>query len=539
MPSPTRVRIQVLQLHAKLPPKSFKLAKATLEVKVEGTDQPTWTKSGEFAMNSFGRRAVNLPSTFTHEMDVPSDDEVTVSITCTLADKKGTTQREDEFGWTMPCAKCSTDFMHDKGDNCVVLWVLDVIADDEYDREQQDTAPVGREHPSNPKHQTITLVKSPEIVECKWAKDEVYPVMNAGWPPKQAPYDDIPERCKAALLVRTKDVPDNTPVKITVHPCYWNKKQELEALKDPEKLLDDLKVVGNRVVKGDTKHAPVWWFDARNKLWWPDWKTPFYYFKVSIEGQKLKDQTPNEVYIGRTAECLRLLYNHVGIADLIAETNCGGSLRITRDAALWHKTCSKGIKDQFSPLATLMESHKAYVHHFNQFKVLLEHWGSLVRNTYAYYQTSHGTGPDQKVSKFFGKDFSKTFTGGSAIMFGSTWPGKGHWNCLYRAGTKITASSVGQQNKVPSVPRFLAYLNCCLTAAEPSLVSSFINRGTKWVIGFEIPIGDTIARRTMKVFYDNWRDTGYDPEEVKNVFRKTFSTRRLMTDMKPKLYKGR
>jgi hypothetical protein len=75
------------------------------------------------------------------------------------------------------------------------------------------------------------------------------------------------------------------------------------------------------------------------------------------------------------------------------------------------------------------------------------------------------------------------------------------------------------KTKFPEVPRYLAYLDCCLAGWEPSLGRAFVSRGTQYVIAFRRTIPDADAREMARKFHKKWAQTHkLNPEKIRDLF---------------------
>ena len=141
---------------------------------------------------------------------------------------------------------------------------------------------------------------------------------------------------------------------------------------------------------------------------------------------------------------------------------------------------------EISGIITGAAHHKSYQHAFvagdaANLKSLL---GSAIRNTYVYHHSSHGN------------------VGLIALVHVS-----------------VNASDLASKTNFPSMPRYLAYLNCCLTGKEPDFANAMIRRGTRNVIAFQLSIPDGDARAMARQFYNSWGSVHKnDPAKIPAVF---------------------
>lgn len=328
--------------------------------------------------------------------------------------------------------------------------------------------------------------------ELKWSKKEVTPNHNSAWPPATAPTDAVPEEAKVEVKLDTKNIPDETAVVIEVRHCKTG------ALV-PSGKLEGLKIKGDQLVDPATNKAPVWTFEAANKLWDP-WDAPFYFVKAmfdfKVSGSKLALETTAD-YSAKPDEVLRLLYWNVCVSDAIADTPAGGNLTTGAEMT------------EIAGLITGQAQHKALQQAVNQANVPVSLWGSVLRNSYAYHHASHG-------------DIVDRTTGAQLNAGGNNPPtvAVGTWRSVVVLGsTNLGDAEVNQVANVPSVPRYLVYMDTCVAGWEPSLGKAFRARGTQHYLAFRCYIPDNDARQMARDFYTKWRDQyQFNPDKISAVF---------------------
>lgn len=325
-------------------------------------------------------------------------------------------------------------------------------------------------------------------LRARWSRTGVNPDYNRRWPPKSPPLSkgDEPSSTKARMLVRTRHVPDGTKASITVHHCHTGAKVE-----DGD--ITGLEVKGNRVIDPKTGRAPEFIFEAKHKPWDP-WDKPFFYFKVEVQHQGLKGETPKD-YRKKRGKVLRVRYWHASVADAIADTPAGGNLT---------------TRSEMNEIAQLLRlsHHRVYRRAFNQQNVPVNLWGSVLRNTYAYHHASHGDiynfGTNQSLNVQPNPPTNAVGSWRSTVVLGNTWFG---------------AAQVNQAGNVPSVPRYLVYMDCCVAGWEPTLGQAFLGRGTQNYLAFRMYIPDRDARAMARKFYRKWaRVHKCDPSKIAPVF---------------------
>lgn len=355
--------------------------------------------------------------------------------------------------------------------------------------------------------------KDPDpTLRVRWSKPIVTPDFNNEWrlttPPENPDPTRKPERAKVRLLASTTRVPNGTSVTITIHRCDND-----DVVTDHEKKLDGLQVQHNRVVNPKTGKPPEFIFVAKHfdckakKTPWDPWDKPFFYFKVSISHKGLKGETSKD-FKAKPADVLRVKYWHACLSDWFADNSpsfckkCGaeypkGTAKCAADGTkLTHTYLSTG--DEMREIAGILSgvsNHEAYQCSFDQVfdndndgvpeAIPVEDWGSAIRNTYCYHHASHGN-----VDRIF----------------------------LGETGFK--PADVNNTGALPSVPRYLVYLNICLAGKKPGLGNAFVGRGTQNLIGFRLSIPDSHARKMARRFYTRWagRHHRCDPSKIAQLF---------------------
>ncbi|MBV1880546.1 MAG: hypothetical protein KUG82_02890 [Pseudomonadales bacterium] len=334
----------------------------------------------------------------------------------------------------------------------------------------------------------VELELEPTIT-AKWARHSCSPNTNGRrFPPSSPPTDKIKASSKAKMNVQLKNVPNDTEVKITIYHCHTGAK-----LKDGT--LDNLIVFNNRVIDPATKRIPYFIFEDKHKPWDP-WDKPFFYFKVEVDFNGLSFETPKD-FNAKPDETMRVRYWHVCVSDTKADVNDGLSTRAEMR--------------EIARILRKNDHHRAYRRSFNSNTVPVSHWGSVIRNSYTYHQASHGSIINPAGNHLHFVD--PTVANPPADQTGT-------WNSVLCLGqTDFSETQVGQVGNVPSVPRYLVYLNICVAGWEDSLGNAFINRGTQNFIGFRMYIPDNAARAMARKFYSKWALTHKcDPDRISQVF---------------------
>jgi outer membrane protein OmpA-like peptidoglycan-associated protein len=330
----------------------------------------------------------------------------------------------------------------------------------------------------------------PGEVRARWSKLEVKPVHNSTFPPATPPTDAIPEDCKVELLVDTQGVADGTAARIEILNAQ-------SGAVVSEGALDHLEVRGDKVVTPDTGDRPQWTFEAKHGPW-EEWDKPLFYMVAHVGDSQ--GESPHD--LATEEDLLRVCPVLVTISDAIADTPAGGGLT-TRDEMY-----------EIGDIEKLDPARGIYSIPFNQANVPTALWGSVIRNSYAYHQTSHG---DVRC-RIDGAQFKANAAGNAPTVCPNDASHAGR-SVLFIGDTPIGDAETSDVTAVPSVPRYLVYINTCVAGWEPSFANAFLARGTRNVIAFQMYIPDDDAREMARQFYRKWTQVfRCDPEKIPEVF---------------------
>jgi len=290
------------------------------------------------------------------------------------------------------------------------------------------------------------------------------------------------------MIVKTTHVPNGTSASISV--CHAETGKEVKDGK-----IEGLEVKANRVKDPKTGAFPFFTFEDKHEPW-EIWDKPFFFFKVKVDYKGLEAETP-KVFSTSETKALRIRYWHVSIADRIADTPAGGGL---------------STRAEMREIARIMEKerfHRVYRRPFNQNNVPVNLWGSAIRNTYVYHHASHGNVVDRTNPAVW-------INSANNPPLGPT----GNWRSVVCLGqTDFGDAEVNQVGNVPSVPRYLVYMDTCVAGWEPSLGNAFIGRGTQNYLAFRKFIPDGAARAMARKFYKKWFNTyKANPSRIPQVF---------------------
>ncbi len=369
--------------------------------------------------------------------------------------------------------------------------------------------------------------------KAKWEKEFVLPNHNSSFPPATPPTDVIPEIAKSKMIVETEHVPDGTPATILVSHVFG------DAVRDGT--VRELEVRGNKVVAKATGQPPVWVFESKHKPW-DAWDAPFFRFSCSIEYQSLNAETTDD-YKARESECLRVRYWTYCLAP-----RSGLSGTQIEGATL------KGKMDDASIHSAAVFTGEGASNDTDAYNL----FGSAMRNTYCFHIGCHGNVarrsdkwlPTAFISPSVDNpaDFKKHGSKGKLPRPKSSW--RGH--ICYGATTRISFidfaskgrvaynshelgdNEIASKAAIPSVPRYLLYVSCCLVGWDASFANEVTSRGCQNVIAFRKTIGDDIAVTKAKEFFDAWKKTGLDPYKIPSIFFRVYAD--VYTSMRPVLF---
>lgn len=300
--------------------------------------------------------------------------------------------------------------------------------------------------------------------------------------------------------IKVTNVPEGTKGVIEVHHCATG------ALVKGTRV--ECKVQGGKLVDAKTGKVPVFKFDAA-KMPWDPWNQPFFYLVATVKHGGLRIETPKDLKDG--GKSLRVKYWSVAVADGWADTPAGGNLTTAAEAR------------EISGILKSIPNSVAEPHVIKLPNPTLAQWAKHLANTYAYHHGSHGTAADRTTGAFirtrpppngFGNPPNTPVGNWHSVVALSYPAAGGGMNYLLLGDNEIR-----DDKTFPSVPRYLAYLDCCLAGWEPSLGRAFAARGTRYVIAFRMAIPDNDARTMARRFYTKWvRTHKLDPDKIRGLF---------------------
>ncbi len=144
----------------------------------------------------------------------------------------------------------------------------------------------------------------------------------------------------------------------------------------------------------------------------------------------------------------------------------------------------------------------------------------IEQNKFLHHQASHGTAycVHGGVKKFVKKTRTKGADGNREYLCPQCNTKNNAVGCL----CLVDNANYFYTNHVQAAkraPRAVVLANCCLTAITDAYPRVWIDKGTRWYIGWALPVGDLSAVRFAKKFYKRWqRKYKGDPDKVKAAF---------------------
>lgn len=259
---------------------------------------------------------------------------------------------------------------------------------------------------------------------------------------------------------------------------------------------------GGKLVDKKTGKAPVFQFGAQ-QLPWDPWDKPFFFYKASVAYQSIQVATPDDAKDG--GKSLKVKYFHTCLGDHWADI---GGLTTGAEAS------------EIAGILGGVPDSKANVKMMSAANPQFSDWAPSLKGTYCYHHGSHGVCIDRVDGRYI-----KTKPPPKGLGNPPECP-VGNWRSvvMLSTGTEYQYLTLGDSellNKTnfPEVPRYLAYLDCCLAGWEPSLGRAFVSRGTQYVIAFRSSIPDDDAREMARKFHKKWAQTyKLNPSKIRDLF---------------------
>jgi type VI secretion system secreted protein VgrG len=297
------------------------------------------------------------------------------------------------------------------------------------------------------------------------------------------------------LNVKLTNVPDGKKGLITIHHAASG------ALVPGGKI--ECQSKGGKLVDKKTGKAPVFQFGSK-QLPWDPWDKPYFFYKASVEYQGLRVQTPEDTSDG--GKSLKVKYLHTCMGDSWADA---GGLTTGAEAS------------EISGILGAVPDSKAVKKLMSVPNPGFSDWAPSLKGIYCYHHGSHGTCEDRVDGTFI--DVSDPSKGG--VGDPPECP-VGNWRSVVILSKQkkykylpLGDKEILDKTKFPEVPRYLAYLDCCLAGWEPSLGRAFVSRGTQYVIAFRRTVPDDDARAMARKFQKKWAQTyKLDPDKIRDLF---------------------
>lgn len=217
---------------------------------------------------------------------------------------------------------------------------------------------------------------------------------------------------------------------------------------------------------------------------------------------------------GQTRETLlQLKHYNSAIADP------SGDLPGARKEGLWVATHmrNKGPWLEATTRELVADGHPTRLFHAvgnGSMKSLLE------RNKFIHHQSSHGLA-------YCLCDGNRNFfedTGEAGADGGNDWACPVCYRSAGGVGVIMNKDfsnlfSRGEVKKLARSPKVLVFANCCLTAITSAYAKAWLAKGTRWYIGWALPVDDQPAVDFAKAFYRRWfGHYQLDPDKVKHAW---------------------
>ena len=353
-----------------------------------------------------------------------------------------------------------------------------------------------------------------DILELKWDTETVV-----------AKDGEKKDNRKTKIIVKTRDI-DESKAEVKIYQYVKGKKPtEIDKI-------TNLKIKNNELVDGSDK--PVEYsFEWHNTIY--DYKKTQYLFEVEIGDL-------NRVLESKKDKMIQLIH----LDGIVA--NPDDSLNGAKQEGEWAKdyfeddgpwieaTEDKLHDDGHEILAYIGKSSSVTK---NKFKTLCEN------SKFIHHQASHGhakcyntTHTPTYVTKKICEDCNKPYPFDSLKECPSCKSKKVKYqkgadnvinyrcpkcgNIIKTMGLMNLETETYEKSDVDALtrsPKTLVFANCCLTAITKEFPEAWNKKGTRWYIGWAVPVSDSGAVEFAKKFYKSWFEKyKMDPSKVKTVF---------------------
>jgi hypothetical protein len=338
------------------------------------------------------------------------------------------------------------------------------------------------------------FVLLPSILELSWKTKEI------------VAFDGVNDASRFAEITgKTASCPDNTPATLEIYQYDPNGSHTLID-SDPS-----CKIVKNELAGADGKPRKIW-LEWHSTMY--DWKRPYYFCKLLLD--KLEYVMPL-----KPETMLRLKQYHYLVNDPAANFDAEAGDECAKAKSIIES--KGGIWDFFFKKNTPAQH---YVNSKDGKKDGVAGLRTGYLNTidrgvvYINYLSSHGVafcscdGTENRI-KEFPNEPSKD--------------GVIEWLCpvckkssnafgvfCFENNTYIKPNDV---HTLAHGPKLLLIASCCSTAITDKMPNAWKAKGTRWYIGWAVPVAFSAAYNFSKAFYGAWCGKyNMDPEKVKSVF---------------------
>lgn len=368
-----------------------------------------------------------------------------------------------------------------------------------------------------------------DILELKWDTETV--VVKDG---------EKKDNRKTKIIVKTRDI-DESKAEVTIYQ-YVKGKRPSEIAK-----ITDLKIKNNELVDGSDK--PVEYnFEWHNTIY--DYKKTQYLFEVKIGDLKKTMKADKASMIH-----LKHLDSIISNPDDSLSNDEGDTINeLLKDDGPWIEATENKFID---------DGHEVKMYQGKTAKVTKNMMSQLLEsNKFLHHQDSHGhakcystTHTPTYVTKKICEDCNKPYPSdslkecpdckskkvkyekGADKVINYRCPKCG--NITKAIGLMCLDMLLFEKSDVDALarsPKTLVLASSCLTAITNEFPEAWTKKGTRWYIGWAVPVSTSAAVEFSKKFYKSWFEKyKMDPNKVKTVFD---SISGAYKDYRPKIYEA-
>ena len=340
-----------------------------------------------------------------------------------------------------------------------------------------------------------------ETWDAPWEFVIVGGIVKMEWDPATAVASDDTDKpgMKTTLKVSTKGIPDDTEAIVEIFQ-YGKGVNPISIQK-----LTDFKVSQDKLV--DKKGGePEYRFPWHGSIY--DYKRTQYYFQVSIGGI-LKS-------VKQEAATMLQLKHHDGVIS-----NPDGSLAGTEGPWLIAYLGAQAPSIEAIADTVLKTGHEVESYSGTGEKVTVGLFKKLMaRNLFLHHQDSHGMAYCTKhlLSNVWLEE-SKA-VGADGVLEWYCPDCKNNTNAVgFICCAKGEYIEVGDVKSLDRAPKILMMTSCCLTAITNVYPKKWLEIGTRWYIGWAVPVRISNASNFSQAFYKRWMEFyTMDPNKVSDAF---------------------